>query len=404
MATAGVLIVGGGHAGFSLAAALRSGGYLDPIRIVTEETVAPYERPPLSKDFLLGRKGKEAIAFRPERFYEVNSIELLTGIKGLRISPSENILAASGGLALAFDHLILATGSLSRRLEMARVDQGVCHGLRTIDEAQAIASGLVRANHVAIIGGGFIGLEVAAAAAAMGRRVTIFEREERLLSHAVPAIISSYLQKMHEEKGVKFVMPANIVSVNCGGDGRVRIETSTGTVTADLVILGVGAVANTEIAEISGLAVDKGILVDENLRTSRQSVYAIGDCARFPGRAGSLVRIESVQNAVDQARYLAAEFLGNSSKSGFASVPWFWSDQYDAKLQIAGMPTGSRQLVVKTDTSRDALAVASLRGDKMETLHAINAPAEFVQARKVMTAGVELTKEDLFKRGYRQFS
>ena len=398
MNSEGVVIVGGGHAGFALAAALRSGGYQDPVRIVSDEAAHPYARPSLSKGFLLGQHGYDGLKFREDAYYRAEGIDVLQGRRVSEIALRDRRVGLSDGTSLPYGRLVLATGARNRTLPVPGAEFGV--GLRNVEDARAVLSGLGGAAGVLVIGGGFIGLEVAAAAAQLGRTVTVVEAQDRLLARAVPPPVADLLRRLHESHGVRFAMSCGVASLAHTPGGAIEVATSHGSFLADFVVVGVGVVPNAELAREAGLATDDGILVDGNLRTSDPSVHAIGDCARFRQADGVSTRIESVQNATDQARHVALQIIGGDAAPHYAAVPWFWSDQYDCKLLIVGLPQAAESLMIKTLTRPFSVAVASLRGDRLVALHTLNAAAEHMTARRAMAAGPQPTTADMSERGY----
>jgi 3-phenylpropionate/trans-cinnamate dioxygenase ferredoxin reductase subunit len=335
MADAGMVIVGGGEAGTRAAFALREEGYAGPVSLIGAERHLPYERPPLSKDAMaLTGAGMKAIV-GAERF-EQAGIRLVLSAAAITIDHAAREVKLEGGASLSYDRLLLATGARPRRLAMAENSRR-CVYLRTHDDAEAIRAHLRPNARIAVIGGGFIGLELAAAARMRGCTVTVIEAETRLLTRAVPVEIAAVLHEVHTKSGVDIRCGAAITAIDELDDG-VSIALADGaSIDADACIVGIGAIPNTDLAERAGLAVENGIRVDERMATSDPRIFAAGDCCSFPlgVYAGRRVRLEAWRNAQDQGNLAARNMLGR--REDFAAIPWFWSDQFDLSLQIAGL-------------------------------------------------------------------
>lgn len=362
----GVVIVGGGHGGFQAAASLRAEGYEGSVTIYGEEPHLPYQRPPLSKGMLLGKQEERHAILRPAEFYATQRIEVVTGrrVESLAALP-------------ASDWVILATGARNRLLPQ----DGVLY-LRTLGETAEIRRRLTDAQKVAIIGGGFIGLEVAAAARALGKSVTVYEAGPRLMGRVVAPVVSEYFRAQHEARGVRVVLNA------------------TGPIEgADLVVAGIGVVPNDELAREAGLAVGNGIAVDEFLRTSDPRIFAIGDCAEYPSTyASGRVRLESVQNAVDQAACVARAICGRPAP--YTAAPWFWSDQFDIHLQMAGIGTGYDHTVTRGVIESNKFSVFYYRGGALKAVDSINRAAEHLTARKLIASRAVVTAEQAADEGF----
>jgi 3-phenylpropionate/trans-cinnamate dioxygenase ferredoxin reductase subunit len=380
--SAGIVVLGAGQAGFQLAVSLREGGYADPITLVGEEAEPPYQRPPLSKVFLKGGEGPESLSFRPPSFFERHGIALSLNTRALRIDrEAARVLTEPGGW-LDYDRLVLATGARNRPLALPGAALENVVSLRGAEDGLALRAALARSRRVVIIGGGFLGLEVASSARAMGAEVTVIEAGERLMGRAVSPAVSRHFLEYHRSRGVAVELGQTISAIL----GETRAEGVTTTenrdIPADLVVVAVGVVPNTEIAEAAGLAVDRGIIVDHALRTSDPRIHAIGDCARFPSaHGGGLTRLESVQNAVDQARCAAADILGKPQP--YEAVPWFWSDQGE-RLQIAGLTADAEEMV--TQGGPEAFSVYCFRDGVLIGAESVNRPADHVKARRMLAA------------------
>jgi 3-phenylpropionate/trans-cinnamate dioxygenase ferredoxin reductase subunit len=398
--TSGVVIVGGGQAGFQAAASLRSGGYAEPIRIVAAEPHHPYQRPPLSKSLLLGKTDGPPLFYRQPAFYAAQSIDLLLSETVTAIEPAARRVELAGGSHLAYDALLLATGARVRTLPIAGAElDGVLY-LRTLAEAQELRSRLLASARVAVIGGGFIGLEVAAAARMLGREVTVIEVADRLMGRVVAPVISEHYRLMHKERGVEVVLGARPVRLE-GEGGRVRaVLMEDGTRhPADLVVVGIGVLPNAELAAAAGLPCANGIAVDERARTADPAMLAAGDCALHPNRfARGAIRLESVQNAVDQARTAAATILGHDQP--YDTPPWFWTDQYEAKLQMVGISLGHDASVLRGDPASGRFSVFYFAGESLLAIDSVNRPGDHLAGRKMLAAGTALTPAEAADEGF----
>jgi len=359
----GVVIVGAGQGGFQLAWSLRTEGYGESITLIGEERFLPYQRPPLSKAYLLGKQDLEAVTLRPEKFYCDQRIDLLVGQRVASIDRASRRVALATGGHVPYDRLVLATGARVRRLP----DPGILY-LRGRDDAAELKDRLDRAGSVLAIGGGFIGLEVAAAARGLGKEVMVVEAESRLMQRCVAPVVSEFFRDLHESHGV-----------------RIRFGSTERPSGADVVVAGVGVIPNVELARDAGLPVGNGILVDDHLRTADENIYAIGDCAAHAQRG----RLESVQNAVDQARCAAANIVGKNEP--YRAVPWFWSDQFDAKLQMAGLSGGADRMVMRGAAPK--FSVFYYRAGRLIAVDSVGRPADHMIARKLLASGCEVTPE-----------
>jgi 3-phenylpropionate/trans-cinnamate dioxygenase ferredoxin reductase component len=401
---AGTVVVGGGHAGFEAAAALRAKGYKAPVRVLCAEPHAPYQRPPLSKGLLLGKAEAYNLPFRSPGFYAAQAIELLVGEAAAAVDRAAGAVETRAGRRLPYDALVLATGARPRLLpvEGAGLD-GVVY-LRTLDEALDLAARLAAAERVVVVGGGFIGLEAAAAARTLGKAVTVLEAAPRLMGRVVAPVISEHYRRLHEGRGVEVVLDARAGRIEGDDRGRVAaVVTGDGTrLPADLVVVGIGVAPDTALAEAAGIACGDGVLVDERARTSDPAVYAAGDCANHPNRhAGPglpRLRIESVQNATDQARAAAAAIVGRDEP--YDAVPWFWTDQYDAKLQMAGLSGGHEASVLRGDPESGRFSVFYFRGGRLAAADSVNRPGDHLAARRLLAAGAALTPAEAADEGF----
>jgi 3-phenylpropionate/trans-cinnamate dioxygenase ferredoxin reductase subunit len=377
-----ILIVGAGHAGGTVVASLRQLGCDEPITIVGDEPYIPYQRPPLSKAWLKGDAVFAGVGLRPQAFYDQRGIALRLETQVTAIDPAAHTIALASGESLPYRILILATGARPRRMGIDSEDASGVHALRSIADADAIKAGLQPGRRLVVIGGGYIGLEVAASARARGMEVVVVEREARLMARVASPILSAFVQDYHERQGVAFRLETGVAAIE-SKDGRasgVRLADGRRE-PADMVLVGVGAVPNVELAQAAGIACNNGIAVDLTARTSAPDIYAIGDCTERPlPHYGCRMRLESVASAVEQARQAAAAICG--IKPPVPEVPWFWSDQYALKIQIAGLPIGAVTVDVRGAIDDGRFAVAHLAADGgICAVEAVNLPSEYMAGR-----------------------
>ncbi len=378
-----VVIVGAGHAGGSAAALLRVSGFEGEIILMGEEPAAPYQRPPLSKAWLKGEADLDSLLLRPDAYYGEHNIVLRTGVTALSIDREGRIVAFSDGAVETYDALILATGSKGRRLPIPGADRPELIELRTIADAERLKSELGAGKRLVIVGGGYVGLEAAASARALGAEVVLLERLDRVLKRVASEPLSTFFTDRHRAAGVDIRVG---VEVSGFEDGGVRMADGS-LVEADAVLVGVGALANDGLARAAGLACDDagsgGIVVDEEARTSDPAIYAIGDVTVRPVPVHGLsMRLESVPNALEQARQAAHAIVGRAQAA--PEVPWFWSDQYEVKLQIAGLPQEGDRMIVRGDPAVGKFGVFHLCGDRIVCVEAVNAPPEFMAGKQLI--------------------
>ncbi|MEV8511638.1 FAD-dependent oxidoreductase [Dactylosporangium sp. NPDC051484] len=389
MSESPVVIVGAGHAGFTLALMLRARGWEGGVVLVSDEDELPYQRPPLSKEYLHAGQDEEETRFRPAAFYSEQRIELVLGARVVEIDRAGRNVVFADGTRRSFAHLVLATGARARELRVRGYDADGVVSLRTRPEAVDLRARLDAARSVAVVGGGFIGLEVAAASAELGLRVTVLEAQPRLMARSLSHDMAEHLLALHRRAGVDVRLSSAVDAIATEG-GRVTgvLTREPDTVPADIVVVGIGAVPNDELAASCGLPVRDGVLVDAQLLTADPAISAIGDCARFPGPGpdGAGWRLESVQNATDQARYVADRLI-NGSTQPYWAVPWFWTEQFGQKLQIAGLAAGYDEL--RTERVReDKFSVYCSRGGTLLACESINAPGDHLRARKALAAAL----------------
>jgi 3-phenylpropionate/trans-cinnamate dioxygenase ferredoxin reductase subunit len=382
----GVVIIGAGHAGVQAAASLREEGFDGPVTLIGDENELPYHKPPLSKAFMKDTDAKPQM-LRAEAFYTNGHINLMLGSSVEQIDLSGRRLDLSGGGHIAFDRAILATGSRPRTLALPGSDLAGVLSLRSVADARAIREASAGCEDVVILGGGFIGLEVAVTLALGGRRVTVVEAQDRLLARATAPVIAAHVRSRLEASGVRLLTNATIERLD-GQNGHVTAAvTSSGErLPAGLILIGVGVVPNSELAEAAGIAVANGIRVDPQMRSSQPEILAIGDNANYRHwLSGDDVRLESVQNATDQARLAARTITGH--EDAYRSVPWFWSDIGDMKLQMVGLTTGGDRSVVLGEAADNRFSVFHYLGDRLICIESVNRPADHMLGRKMLAAG-----------------
>lgn len=394
MPAAGTVIIGAGQGGYQVAASLREYGYAEPIVIVGDEPGLPYQRPPLSKAYLLGDTTAERLLLRPQTYYEKHAIDLIAGNRVAALDRKANRVILASGAALAYDHLVLATGARNRELPVdgAGLD-GVLY-LRTLAESDAIKQRLAAADNIVVAGAGFIGLELAAVASKLGKSVTVIEPLARCMSRAVSGIASEFYAQAHAQFGVRLLLNTRLQRIDArnGRVASVRLSDDR-ELPADLVLVGIGIESHADLAAASGLPVANGIVVDAQLMTADPKASAIGDCAAFPDRtSGQMIRLESVQNAIDQGRCVARRIAGQPA--AYAAVPWFWSDQRDLKLQMVGLTAGCDRAVVRGSPEARAFSVFCFRGGKLLGIESVNRAADHMFGRKLLAAGETLTPEE----------
>ncbi|WP_289040219.1 FAD-dependent oxidoreductase [uncultured Aliiroseovarius sp.] len=384
-----IIVIGAGQAGASLVAKLRNSGFDGKITLIGAETAPPYQRPPLSKAYLLGEMDEERLYLRPESFYAENDITLRLGTHVDAIDPERREVVI-GDERIAYDQLALTTGSVPRLLPDAiggRL-QGV-HVVRTLADVDRMAPEFTQGRRVLIIGGGYIGLEAAAVAAKKGLHVTLVEMADRLLQRVAAPETSSYFRALHTAHGVDIREGIGLERLT--GDGRISgAVLSDGTkLDLDFAVVGVGIAPNTDLAQAAGLRIDNGIWTDAQGRTSDPAIWAAGDCTSFPYRGGR-IRLESVPNAIDQAEVVACNMMGEAVD--YVAKPWFWSDQYDVKLQIAGLNLGYDNVVTRRGEHDGSTSFWYYRGDQLLAVDAMNDPRAYMVGKRLIEAGKSADK------------
>ena len=377
-----IVVIGAGQAGSSLTAKLRNLGFENEIVLIGDEPVPPYQRPPLSKGYLLGEMTEERLYLRPAEFYEEQGIELRTTARVAQIDPETRTVHLDNE-ALTYDALALTTGSVPLHLP-AKIGGNLknVYSVRSLADVDQMRSEFTKGRRVLIVGGGYIGLEAAAVAAKLGLEVTLAEMADRILQRVAAPETSDYVRALHQSQGVNILEGTGLSRLI--GDGKVeKAELSNGDVLGvDFVIVGIGIMPGDALAADAGLEIENGIKTDAHGRTSDPNIWAAGDCASFPYR-GERIRLESVQNAIDQAELVAANILG--AETEYDPTPWFWSDQFDLKLQIAGLNTGYDRIAVRK--SEEAMSHWYYRGETLLAVDAMNDPRAFMVSKRLIDAG-----------------
>jgi 3-phenylpropionate/trans-cinnamate dioxygenase ferredoxin reductase subunit len=395
----GIVIIGTGQGGFQLAACLRQEGYQDSITMIGDEPGLPYQRPPLSKAYL--KDGRlEAIQLRPDSFYERNAIRLMTPERAIRLDRQKKTVETLTGELIGYDQLVLATGARNAIPPIAGLDAANVFGLRTSSDADRLRDRLGVKRRIVVIGGGFIGLEFAAVAASGGHDVTVVEAASRLMARAVSPAMSEHFRAFHEAHGTRIVLSKGAAGITTGADGSaVGVTLADGKELAcDMILLAAGVRPNVELAEAAGLTVNNGVVVDATLVTQDPYISSLGDCTAFPDPvSGDLIRLESVQAASDQARTIARRLTGKPAT--YDAVPWFWSDQSDWKLQIAGLGTGADEdLAVEQATGQKL--VFRFKMGQLLAVETINGPGEHMAARQLLRRSQPITRPMLEARQF----
>lgn len=387
-----IVIIGAGQAGFEAAKTLRSKSFEGALTLVGEEPQAPYERPPLSKAYLQGNLAPERLPFRKESFYNDKDITLLTNCRAEAIDCSARQVTLAGGECLPYDRLLIATGGRSRALPVPGAGLAGVHYLKTITDANALRARLDAAKRVVIIGGGFIGLEVAASARRMGKDVTVIEALPRLLARVTSQPVSDFFAAKHRSEGVDIRLGAGVEAIT-GIDGVSGVRLSDGSeIPAGLVVVGIGSTAEISLAMSAGLEIDNGIAIDAHCQTSDPHIWAAGDCTSFESPfADGRVRLESVANAVQQGKVAALSMLGLDAS--LVEVPWFWSDQYDVKLQMAGLSAPDDEIVVRGEASSASFSVLYFRAGRVAAIDCVGALKDFIAGKKLISEGRKINPD-----------
>ena len=385
----GMVIIGAGHAAGQAAASLRQEKYEGPITIVGDEPHVPYQRPPLSKQYLSGEQEIDRVYLRPQKFYDDKDVNLVLNTTATSIDRDAKTVSLDNGEVLEYEKLIISTGSRPRILNIEGSDLGGIHSLRTIGDVDAIRAEMGDAKNLVIVGGGYIGLEVASVGVEAGLNVHVLEMEERILQRVTTPEMSEYYHNLHTGRGVNIHTQTGVTGFS--GEGRVQkvLCGDAGEFDADLVIVGIGIIPNVELAEAAGLEVDNGIVVNERCETSDPDIFSAGDCTNHPNPLlDRRLRLESVPNAMEQARVCASNMLGGDKT--YASIPWFWSDQYELKLQMVGFSADGDQQVVRGNMAENQFAVFYLNEGKVVAADAVNSPKEFMICKQLVGKAVDV--------------
>jgi len=392
-----IVIVGNGQAGIQLIDSLRKEGHTGPITVVGEEQHFPYQRPPLSKDYMAAGTTPSPLPLRAEKFFTENDVDSRLGVQATSIDRPAHTVALSDGSTLGYSKLVLATGAANRELTVPGADAEGIHGLRTLADAEAVQARLDQVRTVVVIGAGFIGLEFAAAARKRGLDVTVLEYADRPVARALTPVMSAFFADAHRQLGVNLRLGEGIASFTTTDDGHVTAAVSTTgeTYPADLVLVGIGVIPRTELAEAAGLPVNNGITVDSAMRTEDPDIFALGDCANYPSHhAEARTRLESVQNATDQARHTAKSILGKHGDAAhYRELPWFWSNQGDLRLQIAGIVQPGDETVLRGDPATGKFSIFCYRNGRLAAVESVNQPADHMAARRLLAQERTLTPE-----------
>lgn len=387
--TESIVIIGAGQAGSQAVDTLRREGFQGRLTLIGAEESLPYQRPPLSKKYLAGELAQERLLLRHRAFYDDHRTELILGAAAERLDRAGRRVQLADGREIRYDRLLLCLGATARRLTCAGATLEGIHVLRGIADCDAIRAGIKPGVAVVIVGGGYIGLEVAATCRSLGASVVVLEMADRIMNRVVAPVVSEYFLREHRARGVTIACNQKLECFQ--GNGRVRQAVcADGSVyPADLVVVGVGAIATTELAAAAGVACENGIIVDEFCRSSDPLIYAAGDCTNHPSpHYGGRHRLESVDNAFEQAKAAALNMQGRAL--AYDRIPWFWSDQFDSKLLIVGLSKGHERAVLRGDPASGGFSVCYLRGNELLSLEAVNHSKDYMAARKLIQDRVPL--------------
>jgi 3-phenylpropionate/trans-cinnamate dioxygenase ferredoxin reductase subunit len=391
MSANGIVIVGAGQAAAQAVVSLRSEGYEGPITLIGDEPQPPYQRPPLSKKFLAGEIGFDRVELKPAEFYAQANCKLMLGTRASAIDARAKTVSTSDGHVIPYDKLLIATGSRVREINVPGFDLEGVHYLRSVGDVAEIQSHFKPGAKMVVVGGGYIGLEVAAVAKKNGIDVTVIETADRVMARVVDPIVSRFYERIHSEAGVRILTDMTVAGVE-GADNKVTavVSGSGDKIPCDFVVVGIGIIPNVELAETAGLKIENGIVVDACTRTSDPDIFAAGDCTNHPSAVyEKRLRLESVQNAIEQGKTAAAAMMGKDKP--YDQVPWFWSDQYDLKLQIAGLSAGYTQAVTRGNPETDrSFAVFYLKDGVLIAVDAVNRPPEFMMSKMLIAQRAKL--------------
>lgn len=390
MSNAPIIVCGAGQAGLQIIDSLRRGGYDADLVLIGDETALPYQRPPLSKQYMSGEMADERLLFRPAEYYAKQNVEVMLNASVSAIDASAKTITVNGQVK-PYSKLALTTGASVRKIPIPGAELPGVYYLRSLDDARAIAAKLATGpQRLIAIGGGFIGLEIAASARELGHEVTVVEGQSRLMARAVAPLVSQYYCDLHRARGVEILLDHGVSEISASSNESLSVRLDDGTeLSGDLIVVGIGSVPHSAIAESAGIDCNDGILVDEFAQTSAADIVAAGDCTRHKNtRVTGLLRLESVQNAVDQAKVAAASLLG--TEKAYDQVPWFWSDQFDAKLQMVGVSNDHDRHVLRGDIDSGAFSAFYFKDNVLVGIDSVNRPADHLIGRKLIAAGVEV--------------
>jgi 3-phenylpropionate/trans-cinnamate dioxygenase ferredoxin reductase component len=399
MTKGAVVIIGAGHAGFQLAASLRQAGFSGPVHLINDEAHLPYQRPPLSKAYLKGSGGPDSLMFRPDKFYRDQDIELIHD-RAVAIDRGARKVTLVSGRVLDYGHLALATGARNRLLDIPNASLSDVRYLRILDDSEVLRPLLATKRRVVVIGAGFIGLEFAATARIKGLEVDVLELGPRVMARAVTTEVSEYFQSQHSAAGIRIHLGVQATSIESDDRNVTGVSLSDGRhLPTDLIVVGVGVLPNVELAAEAGLAVASGIVVNDHLLTSDPDISAIGDCALFESRRfGGSLRLESVQNATDHARCVAARLTGDAKP--YDGQPWFWSDQGDDKLQMVGLTTGYDSVVLRGNPADKAFSAFCYRAGQLVGIESVNRAGDHMFGRRLLAARGTIAPEKAADVGF----
>ena len=387
-----IVIAGAGQAAIQSAVSLRKFGYEGSITIIGEESHPPYQRPPLSKDYLLGKTQLDRVHLKKETFYEDNKIDLIINTKVKSIDRKRKTVSLSNKENLDYGKLIIAVGSRVRKLDVPGVDKNGIHYLRGLDDANALKENLKEGKKLVIVGAGYIGLEVAAVAASLKIETSVIDIADRVMSRTVDPLISDYYHSLHVNNGVNIHLKHGLKSITGKGNVEKVFCTNNLELDADIVVIGAGVIPNDELALTAGLACENGIVVNEFGQTEDKNIYACGDCTNHPNKIlGRRLRLESVHNAMEQSKVVASSIMG--LEEPYNQVPWFWSDQYDHKLQIVGLSGDHDEVVMRGSKSEQSFLLFYLKNKEIIAVNAINSSKEFLISKKLVANKVRISSD-----------
>jgi 3-phenylpropionate/trans-cinnamate dioxygenase ferredoxin reductase subunit len=387
-----IVVIGSGQAAAQVVVSLKRNEFPGSIKIIGEEDHLPYQRPPLSKDFLLGEYKAERASLKKIEFYEENEIDLILSTRAESINTHHKEITLDDESIINYDRLILATGSRVRKLNVPGSEKTGIYYLRDLDDANALKKQLKKSNKMVVVGAGYIGLEVASVATSLGIEVSVIEMANRVMNRTVDPVISSYYQKLHESHGVKIYLDNGLKEFE-GNDSVTTVLCSDGLrLEADIVVVGAGVIPNQEIAIEAGLECDNGIMVNEFGETSDKHVYACGDCTNHPNKSlNTRLRLESVHNAMEQSKTVANTIMGN--RDPYDQIPWFWSDQYNHKLQLVGISGEHDEVIMRGLESEQKFLLFYLKKSELIAVNAINSSKEFLICRKLVANKVKISSD-----------